>query len=128
MDRTYYCRPWHGLSPLVKSKCKETKEALGAAAIEASLSAFRTNENMNQYIYTDYMYLTNYYAESAVSFEYCGAKNPRKLLDTLATSKAQVICINDCANDLLPRQLATLQVLCAKTLEKRLPHKSKYEN
>lgn len=128
VNRTNYRRPWHGLAPLDKTKCAETIQILGEENVFKTISAFRTDNNYNQYIYLDYMFLKDYLKPSGISFDYVGAKKPLKLLEAIEKSNSQVICINDCNNDLTKLQLATLQVLCAKAFEKKLPDKCKYEN
>ena len=123
----WYGRPEHTLSPLVKSKCIDTIKLLGNYLV-ASISRFRTEKNMNQYIYTDYLYLTNYYADTNMTFSYIGAKHPKEMLESINMTTDNTICLNDCNNNLTPMQLATLQVLCAQEFEKRFPEKCKYEN
>lgn len=124
----YYCRPWHGLAPLVKSKCNEVLDLLGRDEVLKSTSAFRKDSNFNQYIYTDYMYMTGYYEDSNVAFSYISAKVPRKMLGDLQTTKSQVICLNDCSLSATTLQLAQTQILCAQLFERRFPNKCKYEN
>ena len=128
VDKKYYKRPWHGLVPMVVSKCNEVLDLIGRENILKTTSAFRKDTNMNQYIYTDYLDLIGYRQNGRVEFNYINIKIPTKMLLALESSKAHVVCINDCAISTTPMQLAQTQILCAKIFEKRFPEKCKYEN
>lgn len=121
-------RPFHGLTTMLKSECIKAQELVGMDEIINSCSAFRRNDNINQYLYIDYLYLKGLLQRSDIEFTYTEAKKPYILLETLAKHKCDIICLNDCQNDLTDKQLATLQILCAKTFDKIFPNKSKYEN
>lgn len=128
IDRSHYQRQYHGVSPMVKSKCLEAIDCMKKDYVLSTVTNFRQDKNMNQYIFTNYCALTNYREESDVSFVYCGAEKPKHLIDTLATTKAKILCANDCATNLSELQLTQLQIVCARILEHRFPDKSKYEN
>ena len=113
---------------MVKSKCIEALDLFGKKTVEASVTNFRQDKNMNQYIYTNYCALTNYCEESTITFDYCGANKPKHLVDSFASTTAQILCANDCQTNLSPLQLTQLQILCANVMEHRFPEKSKYEN
>ncbi len=125
-DKRTFKRPWHGLNPMIKSKCIEAKNLLGNDRIKRSISNFRQAWNFNQYIYMNYMFLTDFCAEPTYTFEYLGAKNC-KMLELIRETTSTVICINDCASDLNDMQIAQLQVLTAEEFNKRFPNKSKFE-
>jgi hypothetical protein len=128
IDRQYYMRQYHGISPMVKSKCIEAINSFNPDYFFSTITNFRQDKNMNQYIFTNYCTLTEYRAESEVQFEYCGAEKPKHLIDALTNTKAQILCANDCATGLSDLQLTQLQIICARILEHRFPEKSKYEN
>ena len=127
IDRSYYMRQYHGASPMVKSKCIEALNCFGKDYVYSTVTNFRQDKNMNQYIYTNYCALTNYQAESDVSFEYCGAEKPKHMIDVLAASKAKIVCANDCATGMSDLALTQLQIVCARVLEHHFPDKCKYE-
>lgn len=127
-DRHYYMRQYHGITPLVKTKCFEALEVFGQDYVYSTVTNFRQDHNMNQYIYTNYCALSDYKEDSDLQFEYCGADKPKHLVDCFASTKAQILCANDCSTTLSPLQLTQLQVLCAAVLEHRFPEKCKYEN
>jgi hypothetical protein len=127
-DRHSYMRQFHGITPLVKTKCFEALEVFGQDGVYKTITNFRQDCNMNQYIYTNYCTLSNYREESELKFEYCGADKPKHLVDCFAATKAQILCANDCTTTLSPLQLTQLQILCAAVLERRFSKKSKYEN
>ena len=126
-DKSYYMRPQHGLTTMLKSECINAVALIGPDEILESCTAFRQSYNMNQYLFVDYLYLMDKLKRSDVNFTYVGANKPRQLLETLARRSCDVICLNDCANDLTKLQMANLQVLCAKTFDKMFPDKCKYE-
>ena len=128
IDRKYYMRQYHGITPLVKSKCIEALNVFGQDYVYSTITNFRQDHNMNQYIYTNYCALSEYKADSELQFEYCGADKPKHLVDCFSSTKAQILCANDCTTSLSPLQLTQLQVLCAAVLEHRFPNKCKYEN
>lgn len=64
IDRTHYMRQCHGVSPMVKSKCLEALEVFGQDYIDNTITNFRQDRNMNQYIYTNYCTLINYKEDS----------------------------------------------------------------
>ena len=128
VDKHYYMRQCHGITPMVKTKCLEALAVFGQDYVYDTISNFRQDRNMNQYIYTNYCALTDYKADSEWKLEYCGADKPKHLVDCFSATQAQILCANDCNTTLSPLQLTQLQILCAAVLERRFPEKCKYEN
>lgn len=125
-NKRIFKRPVHGLSPMTKTLCVETKELITYSRIYKSISNFRQAYNMNQYIYLDYAELKELRVDPGYTFEYCGAKG-FQLIDFLRNTKAHVICLNDCASGLNNKQIVQLQILTAHEFEIKYPNKSKYE-
>lgn len=126
-NKESYSRPYHSVSPMVKEKCIDALDVFGMAGVFDSISNFRQEKNMNQYIYLNYCALIGYQAQSEISFEYCSADKPKHLVDSFAGTKAQILCANDCATTLSPLQMTQLQILTAAVMERRFPDKCKYE-
>ena len=57
------------MAPLLKSQCQEALN-LCSDRILPSCSAFREAKNMTQYLYGDYIFLTNQSSTSDIQFKY----------------------------------------------------------
>lgn len=91
-----FVRPQHSVTPLLKSACEEVISKAGAD-IEATITPTRVPGNLNQYVFTDYMYFTGKALSHRISQKHL----------SLATNKAEDIarfieaptadfaCIND---------------------------------
>lgn len=85
----------HGLSPLLKSTCEKVW-ATHAGEILDSISADRTEREVNQYIYLYYQHLSGNYIDSALRERYASNQNtPDEIRDIILDSDAQVVCVND---------------------------------
>ena len=56
----FFLRPQHICSPLLKSVCEELYEKVSSEIAKTSSSRTRTAEDLNQYLFLDYMYLKHY--------------------------------------------------------------------
>lgn len=93
-----YVRPEHGMSPILLRHCKETYSLLQPNILK-KISNFRTSENYNQYIYTDYAYLKNEYKRSTRTFNYIALKkNLNEIIDLITQQSQQMLCLNDTAH------------------------------
>ena len=94
-SKEHYYRPYHTMTPMIKSHCKEIFEKLGYA-ISKYISPFRTQYNHNQYIFPLYELLClKNTLPSKIDFVYTEIK-----MDSDATIQAlnenhQIVCIND---------------------------------
>ncbi len=119
-------RPQHICSPMLKSVCEELYAKV-EDDIRPSLTRVRTRENLNQYLFLDYMY----YSDRAVSrripakFFSLGTASSSKIASFIMNPSAKLICIND-VNISEDRYEPIRRDLLA-AFEKRYPEKSRFE-
>ena len=90
-----YLKPSHSMTPMIKSHCLDCLDKI-KEYVYASIHAFRTATDHNQYIYSDYEWLTNNSCESDIKFTYTSLKNNAEdIVNKITSGKYQVICIND---------------------------------
>lgn len=121
-----YYRPEHGLHPMLKSHCAKVFNFL-KNKIDKSITVFRTNLNYNQYLYTNYAYLSGNYQLSTVKFKYMRLENSvLEASSTVAGGNYQVICLNDTAKTDRDAWRKN-KFLLENSFETKFPNKSKYE-
>ena len=118
-------RPYHITTAFTKAGLNAIEELCGDI-IPSTISVIRTSNNVNQYIYAYWHYFTNNYIPETVKYKYFELtdKTFREIVDTLGTTKYQMICLNDSNNI---KDYAKTQYLLHTAFEKKLPNKSKYE-
>ena len=91
-----YYRTDHLMAPMLKSTTAQVW-AKHRIDICNNLSAFRTDKNVNQYIYTFYQVFSNQYIDVAFPGKYLDFKlaNISKMCDIISEKSYKVICIND---------------------------------
>ena len=87
-----YLRPYHTMTPMVKSHCEECFNALGNT-ITRHIRAFRTINQHNQYIYPIYEYLKYGVEKSDIDFLYTQC-------ETGVDLDHQIVCLNVVPKDL----------------------------
>ena len=91
-----YLKPEHTFTPMIKSHCKECYKMV-EKDIKKNIRAFRTEHQVNQYIYPIYE-LAKYGVEmSNIKFRYCELNEEIKdiIADEIISKEYQVMCIND---------------------------------
>lgn len=90
-----FMRPEHCMHPLILSHTKKVFDLLQSRIIK-NISAFRTRENYNQYLYTNYTYLTRNYAKSEIKFRLVSLENNiDEVINIIKSKEYQEICLND---------------------------------
>lgn len=90
-----FMRPEHCMYPLILSHTKKVFDLLQSRIIK-NISAFRTRENYNQYLYTNYTYLTRNYAKSEIKFRLVSLENNiDEVINIIKSKEYQEICLND---------------------------------
>lgn len=122
-----YKRPEHSVCPILLRHCKEAYRKLESKILAVS-STFRTATNYNQYLYTDYAYLTNQCGVSTRKFKYIALKdNINQVYGLINGQQYQISCLND--------TIATDKKMWSDNIDKiyeafsniGLQNKSKYE-
>lgn len=121
-----FLRPQHICSPMLKSVCEEL---YSKAQIEilASLSRTRTGNDLNQYLYLDYMYLNGHIINEKLSKKHIsvGVASASTIKKELLQPTRKLICINDV--HLSERKYALLHETIHQSFEQAFPIASKYE-
>lgn len=125
VDMDYIC-PQHWPHPMLKSYCLEILQ-IQADKYRKQVSALRTMQNVNQYLFLDYQYLGGLTDRVELPWSYTTTGKPSigELRASLQQDEAKVLCINDndCNDARYPTRRAELFALF---LEK-FPERCKYE-
>lgn len=96
-NKTY--RTTHGISGILKS-VGDHLHSIKKEVIEKSVSRFRSSTDLNQYMYTDYVFaLSNYNFKKSVSEKYLSVITEKSLDKLRNLNSSQVLCLNDCIKD-----------------------------
>lgn len=119
-------RPQHICSPMFKSECEELYEKV-EPAIRQSISRVRTGENLNQYLFLDYMYLKGRIINERISKKHfsVGVTSVNKLRKFITRPTHKMACINDV--QLTEERYIELRKVLIDSFEELLPRKSKFE-
>lgn len=122
----YFMRPQHICSPMLKSICNEVYDKV-KNEIKSSLTKTRASNNLNQYLFLDYMYLKGMLINKKLSKKHfsLGVASLNKLKHFLEHPTHKLTCINDVQMS-EERYKATRSILL-ETFARILPDKSKYE-
>jgi hypothetical protein len=95
--------------------------------IMASLTRTRADNNLNQYLFLDYMYLKGVLINRRLSKKHfsTGVTSAKKLCDYLLHPKHKLICINDV--QMSEEKYTAIRRVQIEAFERILPEKSKYE-
>lgn len=121
-----FLRPQHICSPMLKSQCEELYAKI-EAPIRESLTRVRTGENLNQYLYLDYMYLQGKIIPERLSKQHfsVGITSTRKLRRFVEHPTRKLVCVNDV--QLSEERYAELRRTLLDAFNNRFPEKSKFE-
>jgi hypothetical protein len=95
--------------------------------IISSLTRTRTERNYTQYLFLDYMFLTDMIVDEKINKKHFSTAitSARRISDFILSPTKKLICINDV--HLSDKRYSELFSAIHKAFEKSLPHKSKYE-
>lgn len=122
----YFMRPQHICSPMFKSECEELYNKV-EPAIRKSISRVRTGENLNQYLFLDYMYLKGKIINERISKKHfsVGVVSANKLHKFVTRPTHKMACINDV--QLTEERYVELRKVLLDSFDELLPNKSKFE-
>lgn len=91
-----YFFPYHWPHPLKKSLCLEVLQKQKDRYL-AQISRTRTDRNVNQYLFLDYMYLKGELDDVSLPYGYVtpARKSPEEMADLIKNTEKGVICVND---------------------------------
>ena len=121
-----FLRPQHICSPMLKSVCEELY-CKAESEILASLTRIRTENDLNQYIYLDYMYLNGHIVNEKMSKKHVsvGFASESSVMKALLQPTRKLICINDV--HLSEDRYLRLHETILHSFELVFPQQSKYE-
>ena len=122
-----FLRPQHVCTPMFKSACEEVYGRVPAEIAKTSSARTRNGENLNQYLFLDYMYLKGQLINKRLSKKHfsVGIVSVAKLHKFITKPSHKLVCINDV--QLSEERYAELREVQLRAFEERFPQKSKYE-
>ena len=110
LDMNYLC-PQHWPHPMLRSYCQEILQ-IQADKYARQVSALRTMENVNQYLFLDYQYLGGLSDRVELPWSYTTTGKPsiKELRASVLENEAKVLCINDngCSQEDYPERRTAL--------------------
>ncbi len=121
-----FLRPQHICSPMLKSVCIQLYSLI-EEQIKASVTRVRVNENLNQYLFLDYMYLKGLIINERQSKKHfsVGVASPQKLCQFITHPTHKLACINDV--QLSEERYVELRKTIIGAFNQKFPNKSKFE-
>ena len=123
----YFMRPQHICSPMLKSVCEEVYEKVKEDILETTASRLRTDSNLCQYLFVDYMYYKGLVIDEKISNKHFSVAiaSPEKLKDFLHDPDRNMVCINDVR--LSEARYEVLHEAILSAFEAKFPVKSRFE-
>ena len=105
----------------------QNKGKVTAEIAKTSMARTRNSENLNQYLFLDYMYLKGRLINKRLSKKHfsVGVVSAKKLHQFITRPSHKLVCINDV--QLSEERYNELRQAQLNAFEERFPHKSKYE-
>ena len=122
-----FLRPQHVCTPMFKSECEEVYKSATEEIAKTSASRIRNDENLNQYLFLDYLYLKGRLVNKRLSKKHfsVGIVSGAKLHKFITKPSHKLVCINDV--QLSEARYKELRQALLAAFEERFPQKSKYE-
>lgn len=122
-----FLRPQHVCAPMIKSACEQVYERL-EPAILASLTAVRSERNLTQYLFTDYLYLQGKLLNERLSKKQfsVAVTSISRLQAFLEQPTHKLVCINDVK--LSEERYQKMREMILRCFQEKFPNKSPFEN
>ncbi len=122
-----FLRPQHVCTPMFKSECEELYAKVPEEIAKTSASKIRDEENLNQYLFLDYMFLKGRLVNKRLSKKHfsVGVTSSKKLHEFITKPSHKLVCINDV--QLSEARYEELRKALLDAFEERFPNRSKYE-
>ena len=123
----FFTRPQHICSPMLKSQCEELYAMVEDEIRKTSASRTRTEENLNQYLFLDYMNYKGIVVKDKISNKHFSAAmaSGESLRDFLQNPSRNMVCINDV--NLKESRFESLRNAVIDAFESVFPEKSRFE-
>lgn len=122
-----FIRPQHTCTPMLRSAFEDVFQREEKAVLNA-LSALREPKNLNQYLFTDYLYFTGRAVSRRLSNKHVSlaAVTPEQLRAILQKPTRKLVCINDVR--LSESQATAVRNVLLDAFETCFPEKSRFES
>ena len=127
MPSCFFTRPQHICSPMLKSQCEELYAKVEEEIRKTSATRTRTEDNLNQYLFLDYMNYKGQVLHHKISNKHfsVAVASPESLAAFLRKPTKNLVCINDV--HLSESRYESLRGAIIDAFEAVFPSKSKYE-
>ena len=121
-----FLRPQHICTPMLKSQCEELYQKVETEII-SSLTKTRSSNNLNQYMFLDYMYLKGLLINKRMSKKHfsLGVASEENIRKYIVSPKHNLVCINDV--QMSEESYNEIRRTLLNTFEQVLPEKSRFE-
>ena len=122
-----FTRPQHICSPMLKSQCEELYAKVEEEIRKTSATRTRTAENLNQYLFMDYMNYKGMVIKEKISNKHfsVAVASPESLREFLLKPTRNLVCINDV--HLSEKKYQKLHSAILSAFETAFPEKSRFE-
>lgn len=122
-----FLRPQHTATPMFRSECEELYGKVTEEIAKTSASRIRNEENLNQYLFLDYMYLKGRLVNRRLSKQHIsvGVVSAKQLRNAITNPRKSLICINDV--HLSEARYNKLRTVLLTAFEEHFPEKSRFE-
>ena len=123
----FFTRPQHICSPMLRSQCEELYARVENDIRKTSATRTRTEENLNQYLFLDYMNFKGLVLHDKISNKHfsVAVASAESLRSFLNKPTRNLVCINDV--HLSEERYESLRSAIIDAFESAFPGKSKYE-
>ncbi len=123
----FFTRPQHICSPMLKSECDELYAKVETEVRKTSACRTRTADNLNQYLFLDYMNYKGMVIHKKISNKHFSVSvaSARELKDFLLAATRSLVCINDV--HLSEKRYESLRGAILDAFETAFPCKSRFE-
>ena len=123
----FFTRPQHICSPMLKSQCEELYAKVEDEIRKTSAARTRTEENLNQYLFLDYMNYKGMVINEKISNKHfsVAVASPESLRDFLHNPTRNMVCINDV--HLSESRYEQLRGAILAAFDSTFPEKSRFE-
>lgn len=121
-----YIRPQHTCAPMLKSSNEHVYNSL-ESELSKTISPLRKDYNVNQYLYSDYLYYTNKTLNKRLATKHCSMAvySASKIAEFIKRQQSKIICINDVTMN--ESKILEMRSMLHEAFNSIFPNKSKFE-
>lgn len=121
-----FLRPQHTCTPMLRSQNEELYAKM-RPQIEENISMLRTNDNANQYLFTDYLYYSGKVVISPIPTKHCSMAvySADAIARQILNPSKPLVCINDVS--MTDTKQEQMSAKLHQAFQSRFPSKSRFE-